>query len=62
MLKNPRQDSFEQRVQAKIERDNSRIDKLVEVVAKPFSKFVSFYEHEKANLLNSSTINVKPCL
>ncbi len=38
VFKKQRLDSFERGVQAKRERDNSRIDKLVEVEAKPFSK------------------------
>jgi hypothetical protein len=41
-------------VQAKIERNSSRIEKLAEVEAKLFSKIVSFYTNEKANFLNSS--------
>jgi hypothetical protein len=55
VFKKQRLDSLERGVQAKTERDNSRIDKLVEVDAKPFSKTVSFYENEKVNLPNSST-------
>jgi hypothetical protein len=54
VFKKPRQDSFERGVQAKIERDTSRMDNLVKVEAKLFSKIVSFCTNEKANLLNSA--------
>jgi hypothetical protein len=53
-LKKARLDSFERVAQAKLERDISRMDKLVEVEAKQFSKIISFYENEKAPLLDSS--------
>jgi len=53
VFKKARVDSSERVAQAKLERDISRIDKLVEVEAKPFRKIISFYENEKASLLNS---------
>jgi len=56
--KKARTGSNEQAAQAKIERDNSRIETLVEVERKPHSKIVSFYESEKARLLeDNSTSN-----
>jgi hypothetical protein len=54
VFKKARVDSSERVAQAKQERDISRIDKLVEVEAKPFRKIISFYENEKASLLNSA--------
>ncbi len=41
--------------QAKIERDNSHIETLVEVEEKPYSRLVSFYESEKTKLLEGTT-------
>ena len=54
VYKKARTGSIERAAQAKIERDNSRIETLVEVEEKPYSRLVSFYENEKANLLSSS--------
>jgi hypothetical protein len=39
-----------------IERDNSRIEMLVEVEQKPCSRLVSFYESKKIKLLEDATI------
>ncbi len=47
--------STERAAQAKIERDNSRIETLVKVEEKPYSRLVSFYESEKTKLLEGTT-------
>ena len=39
---------------AKKERDERRIETILTVEEKPYSRMVSFYESEKSNLLNSS--------
>jgi hypothetical protein len=58
VFKKARTGSIKRAAQAKIERDNSRIETLVEVERKPHSKIVSFYESEKARLLvDNSTSN-----
>jgi hypothetical protein len=55
--KKARTGSVERAAQTKIERDNSRIETLVEVEQKPYSRLVSFYESKKSELLKDSTIN-----
>jgi hypothetical protein len=37
-----------------VERDMSRAETLASVEEKPYTRMVSYYESEKANLLNSS--------
>ncbi len=56
-FKKARTGSLEQAVQAKIEHDNSRIETLVGVEQKPYSRLVSFYESEKSKLLDDAIIN-----
>jgi hypothetical protein len=46
-------DSFTRGVQAKLERDSSRIEALATVKEKPYSRIISFYENEKARQLEN---------
>jgi hypothetical protein len=41
------------KVEAKIERDLARMEKVAEVEAKPHTKQLSFYENEKAKMLDN---------
>jgi len=56
-FKKPRIDAFQRAGQAKIERDSSRIETLAEVEQKPYSRLVSFYESEKAKLIDDDGTN-----
>ncbi len=49
-FKKRRKDS---KVEAKIERDLARMEKVAEVEAKPYNKQLSFYENEKAKMLDN---------
>ncbi len=40
-------------MEAKIERDLARMEKVAEVEAKPYKKQLSFYENEKAKMLDN---------
>ena len=40
------------KVEAKIKRDCARMKKVAEVESKPYNKLLSFYEHEKAKMLD----------
>ena len=53
-FKKQRVDAVARGAQAKVERDMSRVDTLASVEEKPYARMVSYYESEKANLLNSS--------
>jgi hypothetical protein len=52
--KRKRVDDVERAVLAKMERDEQRRETISAVEGKPYSRMVSFYESEKATLLNSS--------
>jgi len=52
-FKKRRVDSFARGVQAKLERDSSRIETLAAVEEKPYSRIISFYENEKARQLEN---------
>ncbi len=41
------------KVEAKIERDLARMEMVAEVEAKPHTKQLSFYENEKAKMLDN---------
>jgi hypothetical protein len=56
-FKKARIDAFQRAGQAKIERDNSRLETLAEVEQKPYSRIVSFYESEKTKLIEDATTN-----
>ena len=53
-FKKQRVDAVARGAQAKVERDMSRVETLASVEEKPYARMVSYYESEKANLLNSS--------
>lgn len=54
VFKKARTGSIERATQAKIERDKSRNETLVEVEQKSYSKLVTFYESEKNRLLDNN--------
>ncbi len=54
LFKKQRVDATARAAQAKVERDTSRVETLASVEERPYTKLVSYYECEKANLLNLS--------
>ena len=55
VYKRKRVDAVQRAVIAKKERDEHRMETILTVEEKPYSRMISFYESEKANLLNSSS-------
>jgi hypothetical protein len=53
-FKRQRIDAFARGAQAKMERDMSKVETLASVKINPYARIGSYYESEKANLLNSS--------
>ena len=55
VYKRKRVDAVQRAVIAKKERDEHRMETILTVEENPYSRMISFYESEKANLLNSSS-------
>ena len=55
VYKRKRVDAAEKAATAKKERDKNRIETIMAVEGKPYIKMVSFYDNEKASLLNADS-------
>ena len=55
MYKQKQVDAAEKAVTAKKERDENHIETIMAVEEKPYIKMVSFYDNEKASLLNTDS-------